>query len=207
MHNLSFAVAQELRPALLVYELDFCACRCADAQCENHHALFGKRLRSLDSTFFEVLAVGEQYHDSAPLVFVHRAEGLVKAAANIRARYRDGFVVERHQRVLKATVVESERTLKKGLPGESDETEAATAAVLHEIEDGHPGALHPAGRHVGGEHAARAVHDEYEVFAQQTSGVFLLAPLWSCQRQAYDGHSSYEQGILEAPADRTVRAG
>jgi len=62
-HHFTFGVTYQLDLAPLVGDADFRAGFRADADGENHHAIFRERLGHLHSALFEIFTVGDQHDD------------------------------------------------------------------------------------------------------------------------------------------------
>ena len=57
------------------------------------------------------------------------------------------------------------------------------------------------------EHAARAIDNKNDIFAEALARFLLLSPLWPGERDPDACNCNHQQRILEQPAERAVRAG
>src|SRR5215831_17105821 len=163
-NDLSLVITKEFHLAAFVSDLDLFAGRRPDTQRVDDYALFRELLGLGDTAFLEVLSISDQNQNFSGIVFIQREHSLFESNADIGAENRDSLVVDREERFFKGIVIERERALEKSGSGERDQPDAPHAGVMDIIEDGLAGAADTARRYVGGEHAARAIKNEKNIF-------------------------------------------
>src|SRR5260221_7410799 len=129
------SVPNYIGDALLVDDLNGAARRGAHPNGKDHDVLLSQLLGGANARLFEILPVGEQDHDFAAVVLLHRPIALIESAPDVRARDRDGLLVLSQEGLAEGVIVERERALQKGLARKGDQPHSASPMTLHKIEN------------------------------------------------------------------------
>ena len=162
-HKLPAGVFHKLRAAVLVGNGDERAVRRADPDGEDAHRR--RRLdRRVESPGIEVFAVGEEDQGVAfALALAERLGCCADGLGDVCAAQGDHVGVEFSERGKHRRVIDGERRLQEGGPGEGDQSEAVAFQRVGEVLRRELGAFEPIGGHVGRQHGARGVHGEEDV--------------------------------------------
>ena len=201
-------------PLLVLLEAALAAARdrpaggLADAEHEDLDPFFGGLARGLEPPPLVVFAVGDQEHDLVR--FRLRVEGRqagFDGRPEIRPGGGDEFRAQRLEKHVEGGVVERQRTLHVGGPGERDQADPVALDDLEEIVDFPPGPLQPVGFDVLHQHARGDVreHDDVDAFLRDL--LVVAAPARPGEREDHQAERGEEQRDLHGPHPRDDRAG
>ena len=97
LHHPAVGVAHHFYHALFIYDLNGAAGLRADANRKNHNAFLSQFLGGAHACLLQILAVGEQDHNFAPIILLHGAKTFIQRAPDIGARNRNCFLIDRQE--------------------------------------------------------------------------------------------------------------